>query len=1024
MEEKEKIMQMLNELQNEVAALKAKEEVASAKAAQDEKLDAVFVMMKEFKDELLQIKDIMDKPVEGDRGALSQTAMPNLQPKQINAPGGMSTEQLQEFKKQTLQINGLQQKMKDLESKLTDAIANIKKGNERAGEMEEKSVENVKDLYSTIDQINNSLSEKIAQQRVEMQKIAGDTPKAINYDPFNYGEAYTGDFVDFQSRKRITEIKLLLQGLQAAMNSLRESVKVSPAVDLGYKVVRLDQLLAGSGFQEAIASGEASHDDVVVITQPTAREPGRVEMPRKEMFQTSEDMESKWAITDSIMQTMYRLEIELSELQKQVGASNSAGHGKAMEDWHASIRQIKEKQLDVKMVKRMIEDANIMSAPSRNRQPSVDFRSQRDDAVSRATVDDSSRPNIKNLQMTVERILTRLKALESSCQTRPAAAIKKVKAGDKRSRCLSCDAGIDSNYAYKTSKNVPRSDLYDPATPKSMQALVKLPARLRYVISRTYTIDTCNVTTDLYSIPRPCGASYAVYWPVTDAKLAKQKLPEAAFPMETKRNFIRGADGHYYVGCDVPVIKSEYQNRQPVSVLQADIHSKQCSTFTSETNEKVLRDTQYHGKQARISTAVARKNMQRAAIFKGLTVIGEKRESLGQEDAVEGKEGQDPHKEAAPPTSGSISEETPVDADVAQPFEAAEAIIEEESPKESVDAEDEQPQQVPEKSDEEEPLKDSEFDNAAFFKDDNTTENACTDMDTWEMSPNSNNNAFCRPSGFTPQTSTFTHIMELMTMANTWLPEVDEKVTTPTNTSTSVVGFEVSNCKNTGRLLQEEKTKRLPNNISDVHKNNNARRNTRVPEDRQATVNINCNRCKDTDNRNQNATKQICISALKLPHYCPVQIQTTQSQPKPITNCLRSTGRQRLLPKDCHKFVEKKIVNLKHRMQKELQICQEQQHRLHQRNEECNQLPLLEQKQRNGSHKNEGVCKQMSMSPWKSCSLPPVLETSDLDLLQKPIEKHREIRGIEYWLKYTNNEQEDMIKANKTENDSVVAVLK
>lgn len=111
-------------------------------------------------------------------------------------------------------------------------------------------------------------------------------------------------------------------------------------------------------------------------------------------------------------------------------------------------------------------------------------------------------------------------------------------------------------------------------------------------------------------------------------------------------------------------------------------------------------------------------------------------------------------------------------------------------------------------------------------------------------------------------------------------------------------------------------------------------------------------------------------------------------------------------------------------MQKELQICPEQQYRLHQRNEECKQLPLLEQKQRKWKHKNEGVCAQMSMSSLRSCSLLPNLETSDLDLLQKQIEKHRELRGIGYWLHYTNNEQEDIIKASKTENSTVVVVLK
>ena len=53
----------------------------------------------------------------------------------------------------------------------------------------------MKELYTCLEAINTSLSEKIALQKVEVQKIAGDTPKPINYDPFNYGEAYAGDLV-------------------------------------------------------------------------------------------------------------------------------------------------------------------------------------------------------------------------------------------------------------------------------------------------------------------------------------------------------------------------------------------------------------------------------------------------------------------------------------------------------------------------------------------------------------------------------------------------------------------------------------------------------------------------------------------------------------------------------------------------------------------------------------------------------------------------------------------------------------
>ena len=60
---------------------------------------------------------------------------------------------------------------------------------------------------------------------------------------------------DFQARKRITELKLLVQGLQSALLQMRDSMKVSPSIDLGYKVVRLDQLVESTGFGQKVDNG-------------------------------------------------------------------------------------------------------------------------------------------------------------------------------------------------------------------------------------------------------------------------------------------------------------------------------------------------------------------------------------------------------------------------------------------------------------------------------------------------------------------------------------------------------------------------------------------------------------------------------------------------------------------------------------------------------------------------------------------------------------------------------------------------
>ncbi|RUS74427.1 hypothetical protein EGW08_017821, partial [Elysia chlorotica] len=277
--------------------------------------------------------------------------------------------------------------------------------------MEEKEAENVKELYACIDTINTSLGEKIALQKVEVQKIAGDTPKPINYDPFNYGEAYAGDLVDFQARKRISELKLLVQGLQAALIQMKDSMKISPNIDLGFQVVRLDQLVGSTGYAQKVKDGEVGPDEVLLVEQSKERIPGKVEYPRKSMNQLTADMESKWSITDSIMQTMYRLEMELGDIQKMIDNSGMSSGSKVIEEVQQSIKVLKDKQIDMKTVKRLIEDsreASMSIMANRRISSTVGNRGAAPQTQSESS-DTPSLVNTKKLEQTVRNMQTTLR---------------------------------------------------------------------------------------------------------------------------------------------------------------------------------------------------------------------------------------------------------------------------------------------------------------------------------------------------------------------------------------------------------------------------------------------------------------------------------------------------------------------------------------------------------------------------------------------------------------------------------------
>ncbi|KAK3780581.1 hypothetical protein RRG08_037519 [Elysia crispata] len=484
---------------------------------------------------------------------------------------GMTPEQLQEFKKQTLQIAAVQQKLKELETKLTEASMFIKKTQEKSADMEEKEAENVKELYACIEAINTSLGEKIALQKVEVQKIAGDTPKPINYDPFNYGEAYAGDLVDFQARKRITELKLSVQGLQAALLQMRDSMKVSPTIDLGYKVVRLDQLVGSTGFGQKVQGGEVAPDEVLLVEQSKDRVPGRVEFPKKTMNQTSPEMESNWAITDSIMQTMYRLEMELGEVQKIIDSTGMSSGSKVIEDVQQSIKQLKDKQIDTKAVKRLIEDSTLSIGSSRKSTTGATLRGALPQLLSETeTASISSTKKIehavRNMQTTVNS-LSRKVSNTLAKQTMPSVTAAVTKKQTRGKQCLSCDRPVKPDSLDVTQPTLP---MYPYFSPTGWSPRVKGPIQRQLALNRVYAMELSRSTPDTYTVPRPCGGGYTEYWPLPKSfdPFRFQTLYESPSIMSDTK-YIKGTDGHHYRGHQIRYSISQMKNYVPMSILGA-----------------------------------------------------------------------------------------------------------------------------------------------------------------------------------------------------------------------------------------------------------------------------------------------------------------------------------------------------------------------------------------------------------------------------------------------------------------------
>ncbi|XP_012941503.1 uncharacterized protein LOC101857427 [Aplysia californica] len=554
-----------------------------------------------------------------------------------SASAGMTPEQQAEFKKQTLLVNTLQQKVKDLEAKLSEANNAIGAGEERTNELAEKEEELGKDIYANIDHINNSLSEKIAKQRVEVQKLAGDQPKPINYDPFNYGEAYGGDLVDFQARKRIIELKLLLQGLQTTMTQMKDSIKVSPSIDLGYKVVRMDQLLATTGFDKAAKSGEVTKDDVAVISQSAVREAGKVDYPRKEMFQTDEDNESKWTITDSIMQTMYRLETELGNLQTMMGTSDVSSTAKALEEINTSLKNLKETKLDLKAARRLLQEMKSDTDITEVKKSATESQARGPDP-SMFVTKDKFQAVVRSLTVTSEALLKRISTMESQWQEVPGSAVGKGSPTGKS--CLSCDRQVDRSNERTTDSNLPvLGEFSCMARSQTGTSPDRNPPKLRYMLDKGYEISVNNEVVDVYRVPRPCGAANAArsqgrpHGVPADGVTKPYNVPDV-IPAVSGSYYIKGLDGKLYVGDrQFSQEKWEEERRKRGKLLEAEAKKGlNVSRLRTNHSDKVL--TTVSNKVEEIRSATQRDEDLKSGVQAKEKTSGGSEETSGVQDAL------------------------------------------------------------------------------------------------------------------------------------------------------------------------------------------------------------------------------------------------------------------------------------------------------------------------------------------------------------------------------------------------------
>ncbi|RUS74428.1 hypothetical protein EGW08_017822, partial [Elysia chlorotica] len=83
-------------------------------------------------------------------------------------------------------------------------------------------------------------------------------------------------------------------------------------------------------------------------------------------------------------------------------------------------------------------------------------------------------------------------------------------------------------------------------------------------------MDLSRPNADPYTIPRPCGAGYAEYWPLPKSfnPFRYQTLYEGpAFTSDTK--YVKGNNGQYYRGQNLLYSASAARNNIPMSILKA-----------------------------------------------------------------------------------------------------------------------------------------------------------------------------------------------------------------------------------------------------------------------------------------------------------------------------------------------------------------------------------------------------------------------------------------------------------------------
>ena len=438
------------------------------------------------------------------------------------------------MKKQQLIITSLQNRIKELEGRVLENQETVMKGENRISGIAEKEIIDVAEANLRIDKVDREVSEKIALQREEMKKLARDIPEPMNYDPFNYGEAFRGEVVDFESRRRITELKFLLNGLQESFKKFVNNNPGHSTVDLGYKIIRLDELLEATQFAAKRKTGEVASEEVMVVGPNRRGDPAaQAFCNKREMFQSKSELMKPATDTNAIMQTVFRLELEIAELQKTQKRADTTQVQKHLDVIQTDVTWLKNTILSRHDVENLVGKAENMMFASK------DSISIQEDFVHKEVFGRT----VGRLREALHKLQKEFHEKITNPQIPSQSAGSKVKAKQGTSNqeisCLSC--------------NRPASHAQSPAKTTNIPLMPKFPGKShqdrmksRLIVNKGYQIGV-NGYLQEFSVPSAAVASMS-----QSVKLFTSQELEAPPNKLSKSgvmcsHFVRGCDGKMYV---------------------------------------------------------------------------------------------------------------------------------------------------------------------------------------------------------------------------------------------------------------------------------------------------------------------------------------------------------------------------------------------------------------------------------------------------------------------------------------------